>query len=394
LALAVHDSGYVDAYYGPDEWKQEALKKKAPLKDLKTDSARLYADLKSLAGKYNAPNPLFLRYNYLLKQVAALDALVDILQGKKLTFDQESQGLYDAVAPQFSDDHFEQIIAALDKKIPGRGTLQERLRAFNKEFAVPKDKLQKIIGLCIAESRRKTARFVELPEGESVELEPVSGKPWPSYNWYKGQFHSLIQFNTDISWSPDDVLDLSSHEGYPGHHVLNSLLEKKLLKEKGWIEYSIYLLYSPESLIAEGTATMALDMVYPDDERLAFLKTVVFPAAGLNPDSAQRYAEITKLLRTRDFAALEARRRFLDGKVNREATIKWLVKYNLQNEEQAESSLKFAEAYRSYVINYSLGRQLIKEYIARKIGRSPSRKQLWEAYVDLLESPRPASALQ
>ena len=60
------------------------------------------------------------------------------------------------------------------------------------------------------------AQHVELPPGESFTVEYVTGKSWSGYNWYQGNYRSLIQVNTDLPIYIDRALDLACHEGYPG----------------------------------------------------------------------------------------------------------------------------------------------------------------------------------
>jgi len=67
---------------------------------------------------------------------------------------------------------------------------------------------------------------VELPATERFTIEYVTGKSWSGYNWYQGDYKSLIQVNTDLPIYIDRAIDLACHEGYPGHHVYNVLLEK------------------------------------------------------------------------------------------------------------------------------------------------------------------------
>src|SRR4029077_12965131 len=110
---------YVDAFYGPGEWKTQADKEKKSLDAIGADAVELSA---TLAKAPNAGDDLLqLRHEYLQKQVAALAVRVRMLKGEKLKFDDESRALYDAVAPTFPDSHFDQIIAQLEAKIPGKG---------------------------------------------------------------------------------------------------------------------------------------------------------------------------------------------------------------------------------------------------------------------------------
>ena len=47
-----------------------------------------------------------LRRQYLDRQLAAIRARLAMLQGKRFTFDEESQALYDAVAPTHTEAEF------------------------------------------------------------------------------------------------------------------------------------------------------------------------------------------------------------------------------------------------------------------------------------------------
>src|SRR5712671_2120696 len=130
LALGQHDPDYVDAFYGPAEWKTQAEKEKKSLDAVGAEAAELIAALAktSIAGD----DLLQLRREYLQKQISALAARVRMLKGQKLKFDDESRALYDAVAPTYPDSYFDEIIAQLEKKIPGKGPLWQRYEEWRK----------------------------------------------------------------------------------------------------------------------------------------------------------------------------------------------------------------------------------------------------------------------
>ena len=109
---------------------------------------------------------------------------------------------------------------------------------------------------------------------EHFTVEYVTNKSWSGYNWYQGGFRSLIQVNTDLPIYIDRAVDLACHEGYPGHHVYNALLEQHLVKARGWLEFSVYPLFSPQSLIAEGTANYGIEVAFPGRDRIAFEQEV------------------------------------------------------------------------------------------------------------------------
>ena len=59
-----------------------------------------------------------------------------------------------------------------------------------------------------------------------------------------------------------------------------------------------------------------------------------------------------------DYARNEVARRYLDGKLNAAGAKAAMGRYWLQTPDQAAKTLRFIETYRSYVINYNLGRDL------------------------------------
>src|SRR5882724_2867433 len=158
LSLGQHDPDYVDAFYGPPEWKTQAEKEKKSLDAIGAEAAELIGALAKtpIAGD----DLLQLRREYLQKQVAALAARVRMLKGEKLKFDDESRALYDAVAPTFPDSHFDQILSKLEAKIPGKGPLWERYEMWRKPFVIPKEKLDTVFQLAIKECRARTLAHV------------------------------------------------------------------------------------------------------------------------------------------------------------------------------------------------------------------------------------------
>jgi len=275
--------------------------------------------------------------------------------------------------------------------------LPERLKAFRAKFAIPKNRLKLVFDASIAACRARTAAFVTLPEGESFVMEFVSDKPWSAYNWYKGNAHSLIQINTELPIYIESAVEFGCHEGYPGHHVYNALLEQELVKGRNWIEFSVYPLYSPMSLIAEGSANYGIEVAFTDDERLAFEQEVLYPLAGIEPTLAPQYARLMKLISKLGYADNDAAQQYLAGTLTREQTLEWLVNVALYPPEKAPQRLSFYDANGGYVINYNLGKDMVKAWVEKQVTNTDpvaARKQRWEAFKALLASPRLASALR
>jgi hypothetical protein len=394
LAVGQHDADYVDAFYGPPEWKAEAERQKKPIREIDADAARLLTRIPDLSEADKRDELTVLRHEYLRRQLEALRARLRMLQGAKLTFDEESRALYDAVAPVHPESFFEGILKELDGLLPGQGAVTERYESFRQRFVIPRDRLARVFDRAIAECRARTLPHVSLPATESFTIEYVTNKPWSGYNWYQGNYRSVIQVNTDLPIYIDRALDLACHEGYPGHHVYNALLEKHLVRDRGWMEFSIYPLFSPQSLIAEGTANYGIEVAFPGDDRTAFERDVLFPEAGLDASQAATYAGIRARVERLSYAGNEAARRYLNGEIDRSQAAAWLTEFALMSPQRAEQQTRFFDTYRSYVINYNLGKDLVKQFVESRIGVSPQPRQRWSEFVRLLASPRLPSGLR
>jgi hypothetical protein len=396
LAVGLHDADYVDAYYGAPALRKDAEAAKLSLAEIDARAAALEADTaKTPLPSWKDDQELWaLRKQYLQRQLQALRGRVAMLQGKRLSFDEESQVLYDATAPVHRESEFAAVISALEQRLPGEGPLIARYETFKQAFVVPKDRLDTVFQAAIRACRERTLKHVPLPKEESFTVEYVTGKSWSGYNWYQGNYRSLIQVNTDLPIYIDRAIDLACHEGYPGHHVYNVLLEKHLVRDRGWIEFTVYPLFSPQSLIAEGTANYGIEVAFTRDDRLAFERDVLFPLAGLATARVQEYYDVMALIDQLSYAGNEAARRYLNGSIDARGAADWLERYAMMPRARAEQRVKFFDQYRSYVINYNLGKDLVRAFIERRVAgdQSPARK--WQEFAALLSSPRLPSGLR
>ena len=391
LALGRHDPDFIDAYFGPPHWKGEAEREARPLARIRTDAAALAERIAGLPAGVEEIDEL--RRRFLGRQVAALAARAEIVAGKRLPFDEESRLLYDAVAPAHGEDHFRRLRSRLEDELPGTGPLAARYLDFRTGFAIPPERVDRVFRTAIGAARERTVRHIALLPEESFVVEYVGGRPWSGYNWYQGGFRSVIQVNTDLPIFVERAIDLACHEGYPGHHVYNVLLEKRLARDRGWIEFEVYPLFSPESLIAEGSANFGIDVAFPGAERLEFERDVVYPLAGLDPLRAEGYERVRALTEGLSYAGNEAARRYLDGAIDARSAAEWLVEYALLSPAQAAQRVRFIDRYRSYVVNYNLGKDLVREWIEARGGTPDAPELRWKLFETLLASPRLPSEL-
>ncbi|NNF15937.1 MAG: hypothetical protein HKN70_04275 [Gammaproteobacteria bacterium] len=388
LALGEHDADYVDAYHGPESWRAEA---RNTGKDLETIIAEADSQASRLLSVPTGDAASDRRKTFLLKQFQSLRDRARIISGATLPFDQESQALYDAVAPAHPANYYSAFLSELEQMLPGGGPLHARVKNFRNDFVIPAEKLDEVFKTAIAECRRRTLEHIALPENENFVVEYVTDKAWSGYNWFQGNAQSLIQVNTDLPIVIERAIDLACHEGYPGHHVYNSLLEKNLLKDKGWQEFSVFPLFSPTGLIAEGSANYGIEMVFSDEERYEFEQRVLFPMAGLDANRVREYYRVEKLIGKLNYAGNDTARRYLDGQIDAAAAAVELQKYALMSPARAAQRVKFIDKYRSYVINYNLGKDMVSAWVERG---TPTKEERWQRFETLLSQPTLPSQLQ
>ncbi len=378
LELGEYDPDYVDAYLGPVEWADAAKENLRSKNALAKAISTLLSDLKELSP---TGSESIIRHRTLLRNVQAMDTRIRMATGETFSFAEEARLIYDATLPDYDFSEFDGALEEIAKLIPGEGDLAERVDAFRNTLVIPEDRLDAVIGLAIEECRQRTSRYISLPPTEHFTLEYVNDKSWSGYNWYQGENESLMQINLDFPVKIDSAIRLGCHEGYPGHHVWNVLVENRLLKEKGWIEYSIFPLFSPGGLIGEGSANYGVHLAFPGDEKIDFERDKLFPLASLDPANAAILDKLNKLSVRLGHALTATAQLYLDGEISREEAIEQRRKYALTSRARAEQSVRFIEQYRSYVLNYNLGQDIVKEYIEKQGDDQNSR---WEVFESML----------
>ena len=383
LEAGTHEAEYVDAYYGPPALQAAATANPRSLAQLiaaaRVLTAAIDGTLPSIKVESDRRRAVALR-----GMLIAADTRLQMLQGRTFAFNDEAQGQFATVPDLKPLAHYDAILASLETLIPGNGPLAARVDAFNERYVIPKDRLQPVFDAAISECKRRTAQFINLPAGETFVMEFVTGKPWSGYNYYKGNYKSLIQINTDLPIRISRAVDLGCHEGYPGHHVLNLMVEEQMARKTGWKEYEVNPLYSPTSVLSEGSANYGIDLAFPAAERLAFERDILYPIAGLDPNSAEAFWKMQQMTEALSGARLTIAKMYLDGGVTRAQALELTQKYLLLSPARAEQSVKFTDHYRSYVINYGWGKDLVRAYIERG---NPDTTERWRRMEKILSEP-------
>jgi len=385
LSLGEHDEHYVDAYFGPEEWREYARANPRSLDDIAATGAALASKVRAIDVS-KEEYLIALRQDFIASHLESLSAVARMRAGEELTFDEESKAVYGFVAPTFPVEHYEKALAEMDVLLPGDSPLHERVYEFELQLRVPEDKIEAIVRAGIDECRARTLQRMTLPEGESFVLEMVSGNPWGAYNWYQGNGQGLIQVETTRPKLLDTSITLGCHEGYPGHHAFSSLLEQQFLQQRGWIEFSILPLFSPQGVIFEGSGDFAAKVAFPGASRIKFLRDTIMPIAGIETADLEVAARLDQLKSKNRYATIEAARNYLDGKWDRTQTEAWLTRYALTPPESIDAWFGFTERYRAYRINYVLGEDLVEEFVRRE-NPDGDEEGNWQALAKLLSYP-------
>jgi len=384
LEIGTHEVGYIDAYSGPAEIRAAAEANPRHVAALKAEADRLIALVEGERAGIHGPL-LQRRRAFLLAHLRAARFRLDMIEGRRAPFADEAEALFGVrpVLRPLAD--FDPVLARIAALVPGDGALSDRVQAFRDRFAIPADRLDAVMRAAIAECRRRTIAHITLPSNEAFTLEFVTGQSWSGKNWYQSNAHSLIQINTDFPVSVDRAVDLGCHEGYPGHHTHNTLLEYRLVHERGWVENTVFPLFSPISFVAEGEGNAGIDLAFPDEERTRFEAETLYPLAGLDPATAPAYAQLRAALKEMAGARMTIGQMWLDGEIpSREAALDLIQRYQLVSRARAEQSLAFTEHYRTYIINYGLGEDRVRAHL-HAIGDDQELR--WAAMAEVLSEP-------
>ncbi len=389
LEAGSHEADYVDAYYGPAALRTSATANPRSTADLAAAARALVAEIDAALNSRAFAGPANLgsqraRLIALRGMLHAADTRLQMLGGRRFRFADEASGLFATNPTLESLAHYDRVLAGLNHLVPGDGPLAARIDAFYDRYVIPPDKVRRVLETAIGECRRRTMAHMTLPPGESFTLELVTDKPWSGYNYYQGNFHSLIQVNTDLPIRISRAVDLGCHEGYPGHHVLNMMIEQNLVRGRHWQEFAVNPLYSPQSVIAEGSANYGIDLAFPGEEKLAFERDVLYPLAGLDPASAEDFARVSAATDALGGARLTIAKMYLDGDISRQRAIELSQHYLLLSPERAEQSLAFTDHYRSYVLNYGWGRDLVHRAVEAGNADAATR---WARMLRILSEP-------
>lgn len=375
VALGERDPDSLDYYHGPADWVSDIRAKPPSFREIKSSAGSLVDRLQGLSGD----KPSAQRAGFLIRQLHAIAARVDVLTGKRRSFDEESQALFGVSAPQSVNSlRLAAVRAELDRLLPGTGSLAARYAAFDNKFLIPQERLSNVVDRAMTGCRSVTAQHLVLPAGEGVSVEYVADKPWDGYSYYQGHFRSVIRINADFALTVGRALDLACHEGYPGHHVYNSLQDAELVQRAGRLELLVQPVFSPQSFISESLAAIAPSIAFSESERMAFERDELFPILNIDKSMAAKYARVERLVAELEEAEMPIARQFLDGQLEFARAAAALEQQALML--HSEATLKYLNEYRTYMLTYTLGRASWQDCLNRQGVSQEADEARWNRY--------------
>jgi hypothetical protein len=354
LRLGRHVDGLVDAYFGPPALaEQAAAEELVPAAQLAEEADALLA----AAGD-----------GWLADQLRGLRTYAGVLAGEDISYADEVERCYGVRPVRTDEDRYLEVHERLDELLPGDGTLLERREAWRAANRVDAQRLVPAVRAVLDDLREHTRARFGLPDGEEIRLEPVHDEPWWAFNYYQGGLLSRVVVNVDVPTTVVDAVHLAAHEGYPGHHTEHAWKERLLVDEGGLLEETIFLVPTPQSIVAEGIAEVGPELLL-DADVLARLERLL-AGRGIDYDAKRGQAIEQAVEPLRSVAVDAALLVHEEGRPRDEAQA-YLRRWALVDAERAAHMFSFVDdpTWRAYPITYAAGRDMCRAWV----GGDPAR---------------------
>lgn len=370
------EAGFADAYTGDPRIRAEIGDEPAPTPEQLRDQAR--ALLTELDGAGLDAD----RTEYLRGQLGGLECTARKLSGEPVAFLDEVAAYFQVDVALGDPAVYAAAHAELEALLPGVGSLAERYAAHRRREECPPDRLESAVH-ALSSALRDTARAqYGLPEVETVRYEVVTDQPWSGFNYYEGDYRSRVAINADLPHRLSHLPHLVAHEAYPGHHTEHCRKERGLVERAARTEHTIFLVNTPECLMAEGLADLGIEASV--GEGWGPWAADILGDLGLRFDGhlAERIsAAAAPLNRVRQDAAVLLHDRGADA----DDVVAYLQRWSLVSEERARQQIRFLThpLWRAYITTYVEGYDLLSRWLAaRRAGESVAGR-----FVRLLDEP-------
>jgi len=358
LRLGRHVDGLVDAYYGPPALAgRVAAEPVLEAARLAGDLAALLADLDAGTGELDP-----VRRRWLRAQAVGLHTTAERLAGVSLTYGDEVERCYGVRPTLVSEDELAAAHRRLDEVLPGTGPIAERSIAWREAHAVPVELLPDAVHTLLDAFRERTDAMFGLPDGEHVELELVSDQPWSGFNYYEGDLRSRVAINTDLPVLSLSLGHLIAHEAYPGHHTEHTRKEAGLVRRRRQLEETIFCVGTPQCLMAEGLADLAIEVLLGPSHHLIVADLLGPLGVRYDAEVAMAVADAGEAL-----AGVRANLAWMLNAEHRSAddAVAYAERWGLLPKARAEKAVEFLTdpTWRAYIHCYVDGVRLCRGFV-------------------------------
>ena len=378
------EEGYVDSYTGDPALRAVVSAEPPPdPADLARQATRLIAELPGAEGLDGQ------RADYIAAHLRALASAGRKFAGEDIGFVQEVHDYFDVNISKGDPDKYREAHRKLDEALGGTGDLAERMQSYRSGEEIPPERLEECIHAFSSALRDKVRADFPLPDAETINYEIVTDKPWSGFNYYEGDYRSTVAVNADLKQQMSGLPRLVAHESYPGHHTEHCRKEFGLVAGKNQTEQTIFLVNTPQCLMAEGLADLALyAAIGPDWGQWA---TEIYADLGLRFDGERAVAvsnAAAALADVRQDAALMLHDEHRDV----DDVVAFLQRWQLTSDARARQSLRFLSSplWRAYTSTYVEGYRLLRSWLDDR----PAEVSLTERFARLLDEPLIPSALR
>ncbi|MGB3302709.1 MAG: DUF885 domain-containing protein [Gordonia sp. (in: high G+C Gram-positive bacteria)] len=386
LAFDRIEEGFVDAFTGDPALRAEVENAATP------DPAELARRARSLRDELPAGLPAD-RAEFVSAHLRALECSGRKFAGEAIGFVDEVEAYFDVRIGPGDEAVYRDAHAAMADALGVPGATGDQLRGayadYRRADEIPADKVAALINEFAGSLRERVRREFPLPDAEVVEFEIVSDKPWSGFNYYLGDYRSKVAVNTDVPQYMSSLPGLIAHEAYPGHHTEHCRKEQRLVGS-GQLEHTIFLVNTPQCLMAEGLADHALAAAMGTSWQEWAAE--IYGDFGLRFD-AERARAISNaaagLIRVRQDAALALHDRGADI----DDVAAFLQRWLLVAPDRARQMLRFLTdpLWRAYISTYVEGYALLGQWLDEAGPVGPARLA---RFGRLLDEPLTPSVLR
>lgn len=370
------EPGFVDAYTGDPALRVQVENEPAPHPaDLQIRAMDLLAELDSSG---LAPE----RVTFLRAQLTGLRCSARVMAKEPVGFVDEVAAYFDVHIELGDEIRYAEAHSQLNALLPGPGSLAERYGAYRRSDECPPGRLADVVGSISSQLRDLVRAEFALPPHETVDYDIVTDQPWSGFNYFRGDAHSDVAINADLPHRLTQLPHLVAHESYPGHHTEHCRKESGLVGHHQHAEHTIFLVNTPECLMAEGLADLGIQVTVGEGWGKWTEELLRDLGLAVEGELAERVARVTAPLNAvRQDAAILLH----DKGWRQEEVLDYLQRWTLVSRDRAVQSLRFLThpLWRAYTSTYVEGHRLLSAWLDAR----PPLESVTARFGRLLDEP-------